>query len=281
MRAKSNSDVLKLLEQASPDQRESLRQILDAPSPDPDKLISTMCQQSLSMFGTFKSGFTGQEPVYRDLLNILAKRVRAQFSEHETDAEVEAKITQKLFNTMVEKLTPEERKELERNLRDAEKEVGHGKTLVKGGGTLAALAAAQLSGFGVYMLASTTLGAITGAIGVTLPFAVYTTMSSAISVLIGPVGWVFAGLCILNGLSQPNCKKLASIVLFITALRYENSANLIHDDTVYCDVSCSHCQSAHRVKIKDVTTAHSTGYHRFIGCECCGGIIDLTSTQTA
>lgn len=46
--------------------------------------------------------------------------------------------------------------------------------------TLAALSAAQASGFGVYMGATTALGLASHAVGVTLPFAVYTGMASTI-----------------------------------------------------------------------------------------------------
>ncbi len=88
------------------------------------------------------------------------------------------------------------------------------------------LTAAQLSGFGVYLLASTTLGAITGAIGITLPFAVYTAMSSAIAVIIGPVGWIGAGLFAVWQLTGANYKKLIPAILFVCALRQSNSVIL-------------------------------------------------------
>jgi hypothetical protein len=54
------------------------------------------------------------------------------------------------------------------------------------------LGAAQLSGFGVYLLASSTIGAFTSLVGVTLSFAFYTGMSSVISVVIGLVGLLLA-----------------------------------------------------------------------------------------
>lgn len=59
--------------------------------------------------------------------------------------------------------------------------------------TIGTLAGANFAGFGLYVMASTVVGGITSAIGLTLPFAVYTGMSSVLSVITGPVGWI-AGL---------------------------------------------------------------------------------------
>ena len=61
---------------------------------------------------------------------------------------------------------------------------------------ITALGAAQLSGFGVYLLASSTVGAITSVLGITLPFAFYTGMYSVISFVIGPVGFLVMGVMI-------------------------------------------------------------------------------------
>jgi hypothetical protein len=75
-------------------------------------------------------------------------------------------------------------------------------------GIFAALMAAQLSGFGVYLLASTALGALTGAVGIAFPFAAYAAVSSAIAVAIGPVGWIGAGLFAIWALTDRAARKL-------------------------------------------------------------------------
>jgi hypothetical protein len=58
---------------------------------------------------------------------------------------------------------------------------------------LAALAVAQGSGFGVYLGATTALGFLSHAVGVTLPFAIYAGMTSTIAFLIGPFGFLRGG----------------------------------------------------------------------------------------
>ena len=93
-------------------------------------------------------------------------------------------------------------------------------SLFKGqGGVLAALAAAQLSGFGVYLAASTAVGAITGILGIALPFPFYVGMAKAIAVIIGPIGWAALGIAAFYKLGSPNMKKLLPAVLFIAAER--------------------------------------------------------------
>ena len=123
------------------------------------------------------------------------------------------------METVWEKMTPEQREQMEESLRETAKEFGKGIEFASGASIFAALTAAQLSGFGVYLLATTTLGSLSGVIGVTLPFALYTTMTSTIATIIGPVGWLGAGLFTVWKLTGTNYKKLIPAVVYICALR--------------------------------------------------------------
>lgn len=87
----------------------------------------------------------------------------------------------------------------------------------------ALLAAGNLGGFGVYIAASTSLAAVGSAIGITFPFVAYTTLSRAISIALGPVGWIAAGLYAINKLAGPNDKKLVPAIVYIAGLRSEMS----------------------------------------------------------
>jgi uncharacterized membrane protein YhiD involved in acid resistance len=89
-------------------------------------------------------------------------------------------------------LTDEEKDNIYKELEKA----GLDKNQIKSLSGLSAIGAAQLSGFGIYLLASSTLGAITSVLGLTLPFAFYTGMSSVISFVIGPVGFLVMGVLI-------------------------------------------------------------------------------------
>ena len=77
----------------------------------------------------------------------------------------------------------------------------------------------QASGFGVYLAATTALGFTTSAIGITLPFAAYTGLSSTIAFVIGPAGWLAAGLWGAWKVTQAEWKKLVPVVLYIASTR--------------------------------------------------------------
>lgn len=107
-------------------------------------------------------------------------------------ANAEKELYLKLFQQEFEKLTEEEKDNIYKELEKA----GLNKNQIKSLSGISALGAAQLSGFGIYLLASSTLGAITSVLGITLPFAFYTGMSSVISFVIGPVGFLVMGVLV-------------------------------------------------------------------------------------
>ncbi|HSM87230.1 MAG TPA: hypothetical protein VLT16_13815, partial [Candidatus Limnocylindrales bacterium] len=78
-------------------------------------------------------------------------------------------------------------------------------------------------GFGVYMLGSTLLGAINGALGLGLGFGAFTGLSSLISGIIGPPGWAALGLFTVFRLGSPNYKKLLPIVILIAIYRNDGA----------------------------------------------------------
>lgn len=65
------------------------------------------------------------------------------------------------------------------------------KMLTTAAGTTAAMVALEVSGFGAYMALTTIIHAIfTTTLGITLPFAAYTTATSTLAFITGPVGWI-------------------------------------------------------------------------------------------
>jgi uncharacterized protein YaaW (UPF0174 family) len=85
--------------------------------------------------------------------------------------------------------------------------------------TLAALALAQGSGFGVYLGAATALGFLSHAVGVTLPFAIYTGMTSTIAFLIGPLGFLGAGAWLGFRVLGPEWPRILRGVLHVIAMK--------------------------------------------------------------
>lgn len=86
-------------------------------------------------------------------------------------------------------------------------------------GLVAVLGAAQVSQFGIYLAATTTLGFVTHAIGLTLPFAVYTGMTSTIAVAIGPAGWLAASVYGAFALTEPEWTKVIAVLMYLSVVR--------------------------------------------------------------
>lgn len=143
-------------------------------------------------------GFLQSTPNYRRFLEkiaqkskILDKEVLSQQSFlNEPISDIEAKMLVALFQTEFEKMSEEERHNYIHRLEES----GLSKDQIGSVLALTTIVSAQASGFGIYILASTTLGAISSLFGIALPFAVYAGMSSLISTLIGPVGFLLVGI---------------------------------------------------------------------------------------
>ena len=163
--------------------------------------------------------FTKERDRYHHMVYKTAKKLKVDSPKRYSTKELEVKISQKIFKKVWENMSPKQQKEFEAKMKEVAKEHRNEKALFANAGVFGALTAAQLSGFGVYMLATTSLGAITGAMGITLPFAAYTTMTTAMGVIIGPVGWIGAGLLALFTLGGREYKKLIPAIIYVSMLR--------------------------------------------------------------
>ena len=86
----------------------------------------------------------------------------------------------------------------------------------------ASVVAGELSGFGIYLATTTGLGAISSAIGVTLPWVVYQGATTVLGVILGPIGWVLTGagviassIVFLRNRIKRNDQKLSTVVISI------------------------------------------------------------------
>lgn len=130
--------------------------------------------------------------------------------------EIEATVVSKLFQNMLEQLSPEQQQQIVMEMARDANDPDIANLLVGG----SAMAVAKMSGFGVYLLASTVLGGLTNTLGITLPFAVYMGMSQTIAFILGPIGWVALTGGILFTINQPNWNRLANAIVYISILRY-------------------------------------------------------------
>ncbi|KIA89589.1 hypothetical protein [Kaistella jeonii] len=179
--------VLNLLQEMTPEQKEPLAKILGLKNQSDSEIIKKFSKMLLPVKGFM------QEPMnYDQVLKSLSEKNGEVIDFSKGNVIAEKELYLKLFQNEFEKLSQEDKQKIIEELEKA----GLNKDQISSLSGITAISIAQLSGFGIYMLASTTLGAITSMLGLTLPFAVYTGMSSAISFIIGPVGFLVMGVMI-------------------------------------------------------------------------------------
>ncbi len=164
----------------------------------------------------------GKSRSYLEILRATATKIGATHARNAGTAMIEQAIISRTWQNAMEKMTDQQRAELRAKFEELA--VKHRKRIGKELSGLSVLGAAQLSGFGVYLLGSTLLGAVNTTLGLGLAFGAFTGLSSAISVVIGPVGWVALGLSAIIKLGGPNYKKIIPAIFVIATARAEAAA---------------------------------------------------------
>ncbi|MFN3753981.1 hypothetical protein [Flavobacterium sp.] len=209
-------ELYAILNKANEEEIQILSKILKLKSASKEDIIPELINNSKNLFEFFDNDIS-----YVDILSKIKRKLKLDKKITEVD-KIEKAIAAKILEEALSKMTAEQKNELEKELmKIAEKESNDSKYKV--GSVFAALTAAQASGFGVYLLATTSLGFLSGAIGITLPFATYTALTSAISVIIGPAGWISGGLYALWRLNDTDYKKIIPAVIYMGWLREKYS----------------------------------------------------------
>ncbi len=168
-------------------------------------------------FASTGSWTFGSNKSYGEIVRGLAHKSDVVYSDASDTATIEVAIITKLWDSVVKKMTPEQLGELKARAEAFAEQ--HGRSVGREFAGFASLAAAQMSGFGVYLLGSTLLGAINSALGLGLGFGAFTGLSSLISTVIGPLGWAALGVMTIVKLGSPNYKKVLPVVILIGASR--------------------------------------------------------------
>lgn len=137
--------------------------------------------------------------------------------------EIESAVVEKLFKKMMDKATPEQRQQILMEFDRHTNDPSIAGVLKTGGSIAGVMLLARMSGFGVYLMASTVLGGATSALGITLPFAAYMGVSQAIALLLSPIGWValVGGMVVFAApsLNRPNWDRLQLAVVYVAMMR--------------------------------------------------------------
>lgn len=202
-----------LLYDASLEERGNLAALLGCP---PDTPPAGLLQELRSAGSHSVATWVRGEPVpYQQVVVDVAAKLGAPRPKTGADAvDVEHAAIGAVFEQILAKATPEQRAAILADISRSQVRDGKKAGVVAGG-----LVVAHLSGFGLYMAASSTLAAVTGVIGATLPFAVYTGMSSVLATLTGPIGWAALATWAVAKMGSPAYKKTIPAVLAIATTR--------------------------------------------------------------
>jgi uncharacterized protein YaaW (UPF0174 family) len=171
----------------------------------------------LNEFCRLGSWSFASDRTYQEVLQGTARKVMTDLPASTDNTQLESAIVAKVWNQAISKMTPAQRAEVQSQIETLA--ARHGKSVGKEFTGLAALGAAQLSGFGVYLAGTTLLGALNGALGLGLGFGAFAGLSSIISTVIGPVGWAALGLVTVTKLGSPSYKRVLPAIWLIAATR--------------------------------------------------------------
>jgi hypothetical protein len=144
---------------------------------------------------------------YKRLLRAACRQLDVAATELDNEAKLEKKLTE-AYICRIESAPGFDKVEFERKLRESRDVSGASLAPVFATGGLMALLSS--GGFGTYVAMSTVLSTAAGLVGVTLPFAAFMTASSALSIALGPVGWIalaICGLLVVGGDYQQKSKR--------------------------------------------------------------------------
>ncbi len=167
-------------------------------------------------------------PDWDALVTGLARHLKVHDSAAGTELN-ELYISHAVILRALNAMTPKQRKAFFDRQLDRAQVIGDGvpadSRLVGPLRTVAALGLANAAGFSLYTASSTALDFVTHAVGVTLPFAAFTGLTSSIAFLIGPAGWLGAGVYAFWKVTSTNWKDLVPAIVYLINSRAAAALN--------------------------------------------------------
>ena len=202
--------------------RSILRERLDAGANKAWKMVSSLINKKKKEEKAIKSiNERYPPPSYTLLVKELAKELKVL--EDEPLEVLEENISHAIIIEVLNKMSPAERRDFFHHLPVAAELVDKadiGDNNIRGPvSAMAILGAVKAGGFSVYLAATTALGGLTSAAGITLPFAAYTGLTSGIAVATGPLGMIVISAWGLWLITKPEWKKLIPAIVYIIAHR--------------------------------------------------------------
>lgn len=151
---------------------------------------------------------------YKEILIDVCKKMKVNFNEKSSTQLIEQNLLMKVLEDSIQKMSPEDLQELVKDL-DL-KTTDFSKQAVLG----AMQVAIKMSGFKIYQLSVIIANAIAKAIlGTGLTLATNATITRAISIFAGPIGWILTGLWTAIDIAGPAYRITIPVCIQIACLR--------------------------------------------------------------
>jgi len=187
------------------------------PLPPASAVVAELSSVAGNSFANLWRRVSKRPPLsYASIVREVAEIEKLTVQGHEAPAAIEEQIIRNRFVRIIESLPPEKRDELKKQFEAIAQK--YGRSYYGEAGAGGALVLANASGFGVYMMASTVVGAVSNALGLGLGFGFYIAMSKTISLLI-PGGFAAVTALTAYKLASPNKKRMVAAVLHLGAMR--------------------------------------------------------------
>ncbi len=159
---------------------------------------------------------------YKEIVCDVADKLKVSYNKASSVERIETLILQKVFEDSLERLSEEEKEE-------ALKELGVVGIPVGASATIIVQALLKMGGFKSYQIALIVANSVAKfLLGRGLSFAANASLTKALSVFIGPVGWVISSLWMLVDIAGPSYRTTIPCVIHIAALRQkQNSLDLV------------------------------------------------------
>jgi len=197
--------------------------------PDHQKYASKIADEIRTFGGnTFANLCRGGEgPDYKEIVCDVADELKAPYNKESDIVKIENSIIETTLAQALEKMSDEEKTLLLKELG-----INHKDSLNGPGLTAALITAFRMGGFMSYQLTVIVVNAVVKIlIGRGLSTAANAALTKAMSILVGPIGWVITGIWALLDISGPAKRVTIPSVLYVAMLRKK-----------YNTPVCQHCE---------------------------------------
>lgn len=174
------------------------------------------------------------EPDYAEIVRATAEKLKINIKDHHTVSEIEDRILAEVVDQAKENIIKEYGqaewdkivKQVELDIDEMISKGGLSSSVIeslkkaRGAGVMAMLISGNLAGFALYAVLNQTFFAIARFVGLRIGVAVAGPMiGGTVAFLLGPAGWLFAGLLLVFDLGNTSWKKTIPAVVVVASYR--------------------------------------------------------------